>query len=273
MAKVLDNILCSIMVFLLTFAWTVYCLKNLQLALILATIVTLAASYIIYTLLKRAETKRETKKQRKKTLENFAMYLQFNSDNSALFMQLFCYYKFISTIIDFDNIIISKAEETDHHCTTRAKTDKRTFVAICFQAEYVTLAQIQSAIVTAKRQNCQNIMIFGNKINSSLLTLANAQIPTKFVDTANAYELFEHAEKLPQMPNCTTPKQHFIPQFAFNKKRFLWYFFGAIYNLVLSFFSYFKLYLLVWATVMFCLAVYSVANKRYNQPPTNVKLE
>ena len=151
--------------------------------------------------------------------------------------------------------------------------NKRVFVSICFQSGEVNLAQIQDAIVHAKRENCQEILLFGNKINNSLLTLANTQIPTKFVDTANTYALFEHAEKLPNIPAANPPKQHVVPQFAFNKKRFGWYFFGAVYNIVLSFFSYFKLYLLIWATVMFCLALYSILNKRYNKKPTNIKLE
>lgn len=266
MARILDNILCSALVFLLTFAWTVYCLKDLRLALSLAAVVSLCAAYIIYTLLKRAETKRETKKKLKKMLANFATFLQFNSDNSALFMTMLCYYNFTTLKVDFDNIIISKN-------TQNLAENKRIFASFCFQSDGVSLGQIQDAVVRAKRENCQELMLFGNKINESLLTLANTQIPTKFVDTANTYELFEHAEKLPDVPNCKTPKPHIVPQFAFNKKRFLWYFFGAVYNLVLSFFSYFKLYMLIWATVLFCLAVYSVVNKRYNKAPTDVKLE
>lgn len=259
MAKVLNNVLCSAMVFLLTFAWTVYCLQNWKLALSLAAFVTLCAAYVIYQLLKRVETKRETKKKFKKTMADFAAFLQFNSDNSALFMPMFCYYNYITKHLDFDNIIIEK--------------DKRILAAVCFQTETVNLAQIQSAVVLAKREKCAELMIFGNGASGNLLKLANSQIPTKFVDTANTYALFEHADKLPTVPDLNAQKQHFLPQFAFSKKRFWWYFFGAAYNLALSFFSFFKLYLLIWATVMFCLAVYSIANKRYNKTPTDIKLE
>ncbi len=169
------------------------------------------------------------------------------------------YYNFTTEVLDFDNIIITK--------------DKKTFVALCFESDTVKLPQIRKAVVSAKRQNCQQLFVFGNKFDSGLLTLANSQFPTKFVDIENALQLFEHSQTLPNIPESKKIKQQFLPKIAFNKKRFGWYFSGAIFMLFTSFFSFFKLYSLIWATVLFGLSLYSLFNKKYNKQPTNVSLE
>ncbi len=259
MPKILNSILCTVMIFLLTFSWTAYCLREVKLALILAAVVALCGCYLIIMLLSQREDKKQTKQKEKKTVNSFGTFLQFNADNAALFSEMFRFYRYEVEPVDFDNVVLSK--------------DNRCFAAICFQESAVTLAQIQKAVVSAKRNGCNKLIVFGNKMDNALQTVANTQLPTKFVDLANTYALFEKAEKLPQFENGKTVKQHIIPQFAFNKKRFGWYFGGALFMLLTSFVSLLKIYLLVWSTVLFGLAMYSLCNKRYNKIPTDVTLE
>lgn len=259
MARILDNILCTILIFLLTFAWAAYCLKNATIALVLALIVSLCSCYVTFVLLKKLENNKSIKRKKKKELNDFAIYLQFNSDNSAIFMKMFNYYNFTTEMVDFDNIIVTKNE--------------RYFVALCYDGDAVKLPQLRNAIVAAKRNNCNKLLVFGQKTDNGALNVANAQFPTKFVDTANAYALFEHSETLPKIPAAKAAKQRILPQYAFNKKRFGWYFSGAVFLFATSFISYFKLYSLLWATALAAVALYCLFNKRYNKSPTDVKLE
>ncbi|MCM1289377.1 MAG: hypothetical protein NC132_01815 [Corallococcus sp.] len=259
MARILDNILCTILIFLLTFAWATFCLKNAALALALAAIVSLCGSYVTYVLLKKLENRKSVKKQKKKQLNDFAIYLQFNCDNSELFMKMFNYYNFITEKVNFDNIIATKSE--------------RCYVAICFENDAVKLPQLRNAIICAKRNGCVKLLVFGVKADTGALTIANGQFPTKFVDLENAFALFEHSETLPTVPQAKATKQHILPQYAFNKKRFGWYFSGAVFLFLTSFISYFKLYSLLWATALAGVALYCLFNKRYNKIPTDVKLE
>lgn len=259
MAKVLNNLLCCAMIFSLTFVWTVYCLKDAKIALFLAAVVAACSFYIIFVILTKWQKKKNVKTKKKKTIKDFAIFLQFYSDTAELFMPMLCYYNFTTEKVDFDNLIISK--------------EQRIFVAICFQNDSVTFGQIQKAIVEAKRAGCEKLMIFGNKADNGIVAFANSQFNCRFIDAANTYELFERAEKLPQIPKQKLPKRSFLPQFAFSKKRFGWYFFGAVFTLVTAIFSYFKLYLLIWSTVLLCLALYSLFNKRFNTQPTEVTLK
>ncbi len=258
MAKILDTILCTIMTFLLTFFWTVYCLKNVKTALILSCIVAACWCYLIFRLLTKLQRKRNLRTKRKKQLADFSKYLQFNSDNATLFAQLFSFFGYQTTAVDFDNLVAEK--------------EGKTFVAICFQSQKLTENALQQAVVRAKREKCRNLLIFANGTENSLLTLACEQIPTKILDAANCLELFEQAEKLPQIPQYKRQKPRLIASVAFNKKRFGWYFGGAFFTLLTAAFSVVKLYLLVWATVLFALATYSLLNKKYNSAPTDVRL-
>lgn len=259
MARILDVLLCTILIFLLTFAWATYCLKNATIACVLGLIVALCGGYVTFALLKKLEKGKSVKRKKKKELNDFAIYLQFNSDNSALFMKMFNYYNFTTEIVDFDNIIATKTQ--------------RYFVAICFENDSVKVPRLRDAIVAAKRNNCDKLLVFGPKTENGALNVANAQFPTKFVDTANAYALFEHSETLPSVPNAKPVKQRILPQYAFNKKRFGWYFSAAVFTFATSFISYFKLYSLLWATAFAVVAFYCLLNKRYNKQPTDVKLE
>lgn len=258
MARILNNILCTLMAFLLTFAWATYCLKNAQAAFLLALIVALCSGYIIFALLSKLEKGKSKKQTKQKTLNDFFAFLQFNADNEQTFEPMLKFFNFEIERIDFDSAVITK--------------ESKSFCAFCFQTENVSLEQIQKAVVCAKRNGCNKLTVFCNKANN-LQALCNAEIPTKFVDLPNTYALFEQAEKLPAFCHKTVPKQRPIPQYMFNKRRFWWYFLGAIFTLFTAAFSLLKAYLLTWATVLFGLALYSLFNKKYNGTPTDVKLE
>ena len=227
------------------------------------------------------ENRKFIKRKKKKELNDFAIYLQFNCDNSALFMQMLRYYNFISKSINYDNIIVTKNttagsvfETTNAAANNLVETKSdRCWVAICFESDTVKLPQLRNAIISAKRNNCEKLMVFGVKADNDALTIANSQFPTKFVDLQNTYALFENSETLPKVPQSKTIKQRILPQYAFNKRRFGWYFTGAVFLFFMSFVSYFKLYNLLWATALAGVALYCLLNKRYNKIPTNVKLE
>lgn len=258
MAKILDTILCTIMAFGLSFYWITYCVKNSKTALILSAVIAVCCCYVVFQLLTKLQGKRTARAKHKKTIENFAKYLQFNTDNASLFEQLFRFFGYETQKIDFDNLIAEK--------------DKKMFVAICFQTAKLTESCIQKAIVSAKRANCDKLLIFANKTENNLMSIARQQLPTDLSDTSNCLALFEKAEKLPPFPEIKEHKTHLIAAVAFNRKRFGQYFSCAFFTLLCAAFSFVKLYLLIWSTVLFLLAAYSLLNKKYNRMPTNIAL-
>ena len=260
MAKIIDNILCTIMIFALTFLWAFYSLKNAAVALILSGVIALCSSYILYRALSRWETKKNAKKQRKKDINNFSEYLRYGENNAELFGELFRYYNYEVTPVDYDNFIASK-------------NGKKHFVAICFEQNSLSQDRLRQAVITAKRKQVDKLFIFANKTDAPLIKTANARISSTFVDVANAYELFEHCDKLPEVPSARKTSAGFIAKYAFNRKRFWWYLLSCLFMLLMSVVSYFPWYTLSWATVMLGLSLYCLLNKRFNAQETRVSLD
>ena len=132
---------------------------------------------------------------------------------------------------------------------------------------------LRKAVVCAKRNEADKLFVLAAKIDQPLVKAANARITTTFIDAANAYELLEQCDKLPQIPSARKTQTGFAAKYAFNRKRFGWYMLSSLFMLVISVVSYFPWYTLSWSTVMFALALYCLLNKRYNPTRTAVSID
>lgn len=261
MAKILNSFLCAFGIFFICFAWVYFSLKDDVLALALASIVALSSAYLIWKALNQIDIGKKIKISKKKELANFVNYLRFAPDNASTFEKMLRYYRFEVEQQSFDNLIASKNGQLN-------------YVSINFSHDSLTRDELRNAIVAAKRANCQSLYIFTTKTDVASMTCANSYINTIFIDAANTYALFEQCDKLPAIPNQSAPKKStFIAQYAFNRRRFGWYFTSSIFMLLISIISYFPWYTLAWATIFFILAVYCLVNKRYNYTQTRVTLD
>lgn len=259
MARILNTILCTAMAFFLTFAWAVYVLKDSLYATVAAVTVAVCVCLLVYNVLCKWDKHKDKKKNKKRQLADLFAFLQFNDDNATLFSSLLTFYGMTTEKIDYDSLFATGKEKH--------------FVALCFQRENLSADQLQQAVVQAKRNNCKHLILFCNRWERTSQTVAENFIDVKFFDINSTFTLFAQAEKLPSLPHVKGVAVMYLPQIAFSKKRFVWYFFGALFTLLLSAISFFKLYLLLWATALFALAMYSLLNKRYNKLPTEIKLE
>lgn len=259
MARVLNVFLCTIMTFLLAFAWVTYCLKNTKIALLLSAIIAICCCYLFWMLSKRTERKRIAQSARKKTLQDFFLFLKYNENNADTFAAAMKYYGYDVQTKDFDNVVLQK--------------QNKTLVSFCFETEKLSEDRMRRAVIKAKREKCEKLLIFGNKADNALIEIASQHVSTRFVDLANCYGLLERAEKLPRFPSVKKTERKIVAAVAFNKKRFGWYLGGAVFTLATAAVSPLKIYLLTWASALFVLAVYSLLNKKYNSTPTDVTLD
>lgn len=259
MARILNVFLCTIMTFLLAFAWVTYCLKNTKIALLLSAITAICFCYLFWVLSKQTERKRNAQNARKKTLQNFFLFLKFNENNANTFAPALQFYGYAVQSKDFDNVLIQK--------------EGKTFVSFCFETEKLSEERMRRAVILAKREKCEKLLIFGNRAENALLEIASLHIPTRFVDLENCYRLLERAGKLPSFPSVKKTQRKIVATVAFNKKRFGWYLGGAVFTLATAAVSLLKIHLLVWASALFVLAAYSLLNKKYNATPTDVTLD
>ena len=260
MSKILNCLLCTAIIFLLSFVWIIYCLRDTTLALALSTIVALASCYIIWRSLSRLESGKKQKQAKKSNIASLYEYLRFSENNAELFANMLRYYRFEVTSVDFDNLIVTKNNVTS-------------YVALRFSQDSLSKEELCKTVVSAKRQKCAKLYIFANKIDNSSLKTAEKYLHTVFVDIANVYALLENAQKLPALLKNAQKKSSFVASYAFNRRRFGWYFASSLFMLAVSIFAYFPWYTLSWATVSLALALYCLLNTRYNTPPTNVTLD
>lgn len=259
MAKILDNILCTLTIFALTFLWTYYGIKDVAWAAGLSLVVALCSSYLLYRAFSKWESSKNAKKQRKKAVSDLTEYLRYGENNAELFGELFRYYNYTVTPVDYDGFIAEK--------------DCKCFVAICFSQNALTLDELRKAVITAKRNKADKLFVLAAKTDQPLVKTANAHIKTEFIDGANAYELLEQCDKLPKIPSARKTKTGLVAKYAFCRKRFGWYLSSSLFMLVISVVSYFPWYTLSWATVMLGLALYCLLNKRFNPTSTSVSID
>ena len=261
MAKILNSFLCAFAIFFLCFAWIYYSLKDGILAISLSAIVALCASYLIWKALARLDADKKVKLAQKNAISSFVNFLRFGADNATIFEDMLRYYRFEVERESYDNLIVTK-------------NGQKSYVTINFSHDNLSKDELRDAVIAAQRAACVRLYIFTVKCDSTLVAIANGQIHTVIVDAQNTYALFEQCDKLPDIAPQNPPKKAtFIARYAFNRRRFGWYFASSLFMLLISVISYFPWYTLGWATVFFGLAVYSLVNKRFNVEPTRVSLD
>lgn len=248
------------MIFALSFLWVYYCLKSAFWALTLSAVIALCSAYILWRIQTKAGVARQAKQKNKKAVASFYDYLKFNADNAQLFQSLYEYYRYDVEKIDYDSFVATK-------------DGQKTYVALRFENDSFSVSDLRAAIVTAKRANVNKLCIYAGKIDPPIKRSAAQHFDVTFVDANNAYALLEQCDKLPNVPQIKPIKASFAASYAFCRKRFGWYFASSVFLTIISIVAYFPYYTLGWATVMLCLALYSMFNTRYNVKTTGVKLD
>ena len=260
MAKILNCILCTIAVFLLSLTWVYYCLRNSTLALWLSVVVALATAYVVWRFLTERENGKKIKLAKRKCISALSEYLRFGVDNAQLFAEMLQYYRFEVEKVDYDNLIV-------------VKNNTRSYVTLRFVQDSVSKDDLVRAVIATKRADCAKLYVFANKVDKPLVDVANVHVHTVTVDVANTYALLEQCDRLPELKEIKPSKRPFIiAKYAFNRRRFGWYFTASLFMLAIAVISFIPWYMLTWATINLALALYSLLNKRYNAVPTNVTL-
>lgn len=248
------------MIFALSFLWVYYSLKSVMWAAALALTLAICSAYLIWRIQNKLGQVKSVKLQNKKAVANLYDFLKYNDDNAAVFAELYRYYHYTVTIIDFDSFLASK-------------DNSATYVSLLYASDNLKPADVARTIVTAKRLKADKARIFVAKVDPTLAKTAAQHFDAQFVDISNAYMLLEQSGKLPCIPQSKPTKSSFVAKYAFSRKRFGWYFGASIFMAIASLVAYFPYYTLAWATVMLALALYSLFNTRFNARQTNVTLD
>lgn len=256
MSKILNDFFCTVAIFLLSFAWIYYCLKNATYALVLGAIVAVCSCYLVFRAQQRTPKRNKVDKNR---LQRLANTLRYNADNGALFSKMLSFYHYQTIKKDYDYLVAQR-------------NDEKAYVALMYDKDKLCLSDVITCVVNAKRNDCTRLIVFCQSCDGALTTQANAQTPTSVVDLSNAYALLDNAQRLPPLQQKDTAKQNTFASVTFNKSKAKWFFTSSLFTLVTSVFSFFPWYLLGWSTLLLAMGIYSLLNTKYNKKSTNVTL-
>lgn len=244
------------MIFGLVYLWLQYYTKNAVLSALVATGAGLLTATILYLLTKKPN-KKQQKTAKKQTLESLATYLVFK-DNLQMFQSLYTNANY-------------KLENKTEKGFIAVKNDVKKFVSINFNYSGLGVDSLIDLIKLASTSNCDEIAIFCNKLGDNCkfaidnYKIANSKLKVCTYEIDSVYSLLQNAELLPELP--TAPKkQRFVLNYALNKKRTRYYLGAGFFMLIISVFSFFPIYSLVWASILTLLAIYSKFNRRFNMP-------
>ncbi|MBQ2805160.1 MAG: hypothetical protein IJF10_04690 [Clostridia bacterium] len=258
MARVLNNLLTSFLLFLLTFCWVKYCLKSNGIAFWCALIVAVCFCYLFGQVQKEQTAKTSKTNKKKWQLQSLFLALQFGENNSEIFAKTLRFFGYVPQVLNYETLVATK--------------QNKVLVALCYKQNCVTMEEYRNAVLLAKRNGCEQIFVFCKSTDSAVCAVAKTVFATTFVDLENTMDLMQQSGTLPPLAKTKTSNVGLVASIALNKKRFGWYFVGALFTAVSAVFSVFPLYNLLWATALFALAVYSLANKRYNTQKTHFQL-
>ncbi len=260
MSKILNNLICTVAIFALSFLWIYYSVKSVVWAVTLGTVIALCAAYLIWRIQNKSGKLKQIKMQNKKAVENLNDFLMYSHNNAELLGDLYRYYGYEVTNVDYDSFIVTRSNSS-------------TYVCADFTDNTVSANAVRAAIVNAKRNNIQTLRMFVCKVDEPTRKTACRHFDVSFVDVANLYALLEQSEKLPIIPQAKKQNNGFVAKYAFCRKRSVWYLTSCIFLTLISVVAYFPYYTLGWATVMLILALYSMFNRRFNPTQTSVSLD
>lgn len=254
MNKVLNCILTAFLSLLLGYAWCWYFTKIKTLSIVCAVVISACMIYLCWFVCDKTKAKTDSKNRRRATLQQLFARLYLEDNCSALFAPILRYFGYTTNTIDGQTL-------------TASKNGSNSFVAMDFSARQIGATQLRQHVINAKQAGCTKLVIFCNGTDSSA-TQVTSLFDVQLFDIAATADLMDNSNTMPQLDTAhTTQHNTLLATYAFNKKRFGWYTFSAIFLTATSFVSFFKIYNLLWATGLFALALYSLLNKRYNVPP------
>lgn len=261
--NIFDIIFRVVIIYILSFVWIRYFIKNLALSLVLASIFTLVCEIIIQFVKKKLQQKNKISKDEQKEIENMTNSFVYSTETQNI------------------NFFYNLAK-TKHNAVKKSKyieiihPNTKIILFPFFLLRELNAQDIIYVYNKTKNANPKRIVICTNNFDNTAQTLAN-KLPTQTVLLDSKQTYFNLIKKYGVYPPKVELK---IPQrqtfndllsYALNKKRTKGYLFSSILILFCSFFVPYNLYYIIMSSVLLILAFASFSNIKFNKR-TPVKL-
>ncbi|MCM1043744.1 MAG: hypothetical protein NC350_06060 [Corallococcus sp.] len=248
MAKYLNAFFITLTAFFPAFCWTYYATKVPLASLLAGALCSAAALALCALYIKNPPAK---SKSLKKEAEKLAMHFALTGEDETVCAHL----KYLGYAV----------EKESRHCYLAEKDGTKYYVGCRFTVEPISADDVISCAQSAKDCSADGAVLLCASCKQECLAYAKlTETKVTVCQASDVYQWLDKYGKLPDVHQVPPPKLRPAAKFAFNAKRFPYYFSSAVFLFVISLISYFPLYTLLWATALSFLALYCKVNKRFN---------
>lgn len=247
--------------FMLSFVWTRYFIKNLTVALLSATLITLCLDFLLRLFNKSRNKKNILATSEKDLIESCALAFLFNDDKGN---------------IDFFSKLL-KHEQKDFEKKSRyiviKNCDNKQILLPFFTFNKFSADDLICCINQTKKENAQKLIICTNEIDSSTTRLASKiSVNVIILDKESIYEKLlkpnnSFPEKKVEITNTAKMKLQDFLAYALCKKRTRGYLLASFVILLSSFIVRYNIYYVIFSTVLLLLSLVSFTNPKFNKTP------
>ncbi len=244
----IDIVLTSCIFFVLFFAWIRFYSKNVYLSIFSSIFITFLLVFFLFFYKRKKDTKKELTLKQKNLALDTALQLRFSSAKSVR-----SYFKKL-----LENKFKTE-EKKDGLLIT--KNNKLNFFVPCFSEEIFKSDDLARLYSKAKEYNADEITISAVTFDDNCKNLSKAitNIKITLLDAFETYtQLIEPSNELPEkVVNTQKAKLTFrqLLSYALSKERTKSYFMLGIVLIISSFFVLFKIYYLIFGSILMLMAV------------------
>lgn len=250
MAKQSNVLILSLGILLLTMSWYYYCTRLVWASLIFGAAISLISALILNKLFS-IKGKAAVNKEKKHACELLDEFLIMN-DATQVFSAVYA--------------LNGYAVQLKNNCFYATKPVKK-LCFVNFEFDCLSGQRIVDFIKKAKREKFDKITIYCNKVCANFKEIVKMDVvEVQILTLPDCYDFLKRYDALPALAEkVKMRKANKFFALALNKNRFVYYFWSAVSLFLLSFVSFFKIYTLVFATILFAVALYSKFNNKFNE--------
>lgn len=261
--NIIDIFFKTILIFLLTFVWIRYFVKNLVLAIFLSIFITILIEIFSHFVKLKINTQKQVSINEKNKIEEITNSLIYSPTNKV--------------INYFFNLAKSK-----HNATKKTKYIEVNYencniiLYPIFKLDELSPQNIIDIYNSIKTKNVKRIIVCANTYSikaRNIISSLNKEIV--LLDSKQTYfELIKKYGIYPEIIEFKSRGKHTFSElvsYALNKKRTKGYFYSSLLILFCSFFVPYSLYYVIMSSILLVLAFASFSNPTYNKPK-NIKL-
>ena len=255
---IIDYLFKFILIFLLNLIWCLYFINKPAISILVSILLTILIIFISNKVIIKRSIKTKLSLAEKQKIQNIT--------NTFIFMSN-------EEILDFFYKLSSSKHNSEklNNFVLVNNQNKKIALYPTFKTEPLSQDNLIEIYNKCKTINVEKIIVLTNKYSPNLQdTIENFSCETIILNNEQTYSLLlKEYEFYPEITikQKATPKKTFkqILNYALNKKRTKSYVISALFLLFSSLFVSYKIYYLIFASILITLAIFSRFNKPFNK--------